>query len=219
MNINEIIKNNKKKTLVRVYMNKRLYELKDNLYDYVVIGEWHSIKKELDKYNIDDYKVETLCVNSAIDLLDIRDKHARIEYGAIIRDNVEIGNEVVILMGAIINSGCIIGDKTMIDMGAVLGGNVIVKENCHIGANAVLAGTVEPYSEQNVVINKNSFIGAGAVVLEGIHIGENCIIGANSVVNKDIPDNCVAVGVPARIIKRNHNIKFIDEGLRKIDVK
>ena len=219
MNINEIIKNSKKKTLVRVYMNKCLYELKDNLYDYVVIGEWDNIKHELDKYHINDYKVETLCVNSAIDLLDIKDKHARIEYGAIIRENVEIGNEVVILMGAIINSGCIIGDNTMIDMGAVLGGNVMVEKNCHIGANSVLAGTVEPYCEQRVVIKENSFIGAGAVVLEGISIGRNCIIGANAVVNINVPDNCVAVGVPVKIIKRNHNIKFIDEGLRKIDVK
>ena len=218
MNINETIKNNKKKTLVKVYMNKRLFELKDCLYDYVVLGEWETIKTELEKYNIQDYKVETLCVNSAIDLLDTKDLHARIEYGAIIRDNVDIGNETVILMGAIINAGCKIGSKTMIDMGVVLGGNVIVKENCHIGANAVLAGTVEPYCEQSVVIEKNSFIGAGSVVLEGIHIGENCIIGANCVVNKDIPDNSIAVGVPVRIIKRNENNTFIDEGLRKIDV-
>ena len=219
MNINEIIKNSEKKTLVRVYLNKQLYELKEHLYDYVVIGEWKTIKNELEKYHIKDYKVETLCVNSAIDLLEIKDKYARIEYGAIIRDNVAIGNEAVVLMGAIINSGCIIGDKTMIDMGAVLGGNVHVKENCHIGANSVLAGTVEPYSDQNVVVEKNSFIGAGAVILEGVHIGENCIIGANAVVTKDIPDHCVAVGVPAKIIKRNHNIKFIDEELRKIDVE
>ena len=45
--------------IVEVEKESTLYELKDNLYDYVVIGEWHSIKKELDKYNIDDYKVET----------------------------------------------------------------------------------------------------------------------------------------------------------------
>ena len=127
------------------------------------------------------------------------------------------GKEAVILMGAIINTGCIIGERTMIDMGVVVGGGVVIKENCHIGANAVLAGMVEPYCEQPVIIEKNSFIGAGAVVLEGVHIGENTIIGANAVVTEDIPENCVAVGIPAKVIKRNQiKNNIIENDLREI---
>jgi len=99
----------------------------------------------------------------------------------------------------------------MIDMGVVVGGGVVIKENCHIGANAVLAGMVEPYCEQPVIIEKNSFIGAGAVVLEGVHIGENTIIGANAVVTEDIPENCVAAGVPARIITGNRKYENLTE--------
>ena len=66
--------------------------------------------------------------------------NARIEPGAVIRDQVEIGDNAVIMMGAIINIGAIIGEGTMIDMGAVLGGRATVGKHCHIGAGAVLAG-------------------------------------------------------------------------------
>ena len=208
MKISEKIKNNKKKTLVRVYTNEKI----ENSYQYVTIGDWNDIKDNLGN----DYYVETICVNSALDLLDTKDLKARIEYGAIIRENVVIEEEAVILMGSVINTGCFIGKKTMIDMGAILGGNVVVKENCHIGANAVLAGTIEPYSERNVVIEKNCFIGAGAIILEGIHVGEGSIIGANAVVKEDIPPFCIAVGIPAKVIKKNQKESFLVEDLRSL---
>lgn len=208
MNISEKIKNNKKKTLVRVYSNEKL---KDS-YQYVTIGEWNDFKDNLNS----DFYVETICVNSALDLLDTKDLKARIEYGAIIRENVVIEEEAVILMGAVINTGCYVGKKTMIDMGAILGGNAIVKDNCHIGANAVLAGTIEPYCEKSVVIEKDCLIGAGAIILEGIHVGEGSIIGANALVRDDIPPYSVAVGIPAKVIKKNEKEKFLVEDLRKI---
>lgn len=211
------IKESEKKTLVRVYINEKIEELKYGMYRYVVIGEWKEIKAILEKNDVKDYHIEALCVNSALELLDTKNLHARIEYGAVIREDVMIGKEAVILMGAVINTGCVIGEKTMIDMGAVLGGHAIVKENCHIGANAVIAGVLEPYCEKNVVIEKNCFIGAGAVILEGVHIGESTIVGANAVVREDLPDHCVAVGVPARIIKIHEEMnEFIEEDLRII---
>ena len=83
-------------------------------------------------------------VNSAVPLLDMKNINARIEPGAIIRDQVEIGDRAVIMMGAIINIGAVIKEGTMIDMGAVLGGRAIVGKNCHIGAGAVLAGVIGP---------------------------------------------------------------------------
>lgn len=152
MNIINKIKNNPKKTKVRVYINDKLNDL--NEYQYVVIGEWNKIKEVLEWNEITNYQVETICVNSAMELSDMKDNNVRIEPGAIIRENVILEDQVVVLMGAIINTGCIIGKNTMIDMGCVLGANVLIKENCHIGANAVLAGVVEPYSEKNVVIEK-----------------------------------------------------------------
>lgn len=51
-----------------------------------------------------------------------------------------------------------------------------------------------------VVIGNNVFIGADAIILPGVHIGNQVVVGAGSVVTKDIPDNCIVVGNPARVI-------------------
>ena len=52
-----------------------------------------------------------------------------------------------------------------------------------------------------IVIGDNVYIGTGAYIMPGISIGNNCVIGASAVVTKDIPDNSVAVGIPARVIR------------------
>ena len=55
---------------------------------------------------------------------------------------------------------------------------------------------------KEIVIGQESHIGANSVVVAGVHIGERVQVGAGSVVTKDIPSYCVAVGNPARVIKR-----------------
>ena len=52
------------------------------------------------------------------------------------------------------------------------------------------------------IIKDNVFLGSNVVVKKGVTIGENSVVGMNSVVTKDIPANCVAVGNPCRIIKQ-----------------
>lgn len=53
-----------------------------------------------------------------------------------------------------------------------------------------------------VTIKDNAWIGMGATILKGVTIGENAVVGANSVVYQDVPDNCIAIGNPATIVKR-----------------
>lgn len=53
-----------------------------------------------------------------------------------------------------------------------------------------------------VSIGNNVWLGDNVCVLPGVSIGNGCVIGANAVVNRDIPDNCIAVGVPAKVIKK-----------------
>ena len=63
-------------------------------------------------------------------------------------------------------------------------------------------------STKSVKIRKNVWIGENCTILPGIEIGRNSVIGANSIVTKDIPENCIAVGNPAKVIKRyNQNSK------------
>ena len=169
----------------------------------VLFGEWKEISPVLDanKDKIEDYVVESDRRNSAIPLLDTKSVQARIEPGAIIRDQVEIGNNAVIMMGAVINIGSVIGEGTMVDMNVVIGGRGTIGKNCHIGAGTVIAGVIEPPSATPVIIEDNVLIGANAVILEGVRVGQGSVVGAGSVVTKDVPPNVVVAGSPARVIK------------------
>ena len=103
--------------------------------------------------------------------------------GCNILSNATLSNSVVLGIGCIvyynvmITHDCIVGDFVELSPGATLLGNVEVGDYCHIGSNA----TILPY----------------------VKIGKNVVVGAGAVVTKDLPDNCVAVGVPAKIIKQN----------------
>ena len=172
--------------------------------DKVVFGDWSELAPiiEANRDRIEDIVIENDRRNSAVPLLDMKGVQARIEPGALIRDNVTIGKNAVIMMGAVINIGAIIGDGTMIDMGAVLGGRATVGRNCHVGAGAVLAGVIEPASARPVVVEDGVLIGANAVVIEGVHIGENAVVAAGAVVIEDVPAGMVVAGCPARVIKK-----------------
>ena len=203
------IANAEKKTPVKVYVNER------SPIDYgtakvfgdgrskVVFGDWRELEPILtaNAGSIVDLVVENDRRNSAIPLLDLKGINARIEPGAIIREQVSIGDAAVIMMGAIINIGAVVGRGTMIDMGAVLGGRATVGDHCHIGAGAVLAGVIEPASATPVIVEDDVLIGANAVVIEGVRIGKGAVVAAGAVVTQDVPENAVVAGCPARVIK------------------
>ncbi len=172
--------------------------------DLIVMGNWADIAPVLMQASdaIVDCVIENDRRNSGVPLLDYKDVNARIEPGAIIREQVQIGDGAVIMMGAIINIGAVVGDGTMIDMGAVLGGRAIVGAHCHIGAGAVLAGVIEPASATPVIVEDNVLVGANAVVIEGCRVGEGSVVAAGAVVVEDVPDRTVVAGCPARAIKR-----------------
>ena len=203
------IAESKKKTPVKLYVKEKSpLDYGDakvfGAGDKVVFGEWSELKPLLESQRdrIEDLVIENDCRNSAIPMLDKKDIQARIEPGAIIREQVEIGKNAVIMMGAVINIGAVVGEGTMIDMGAILGGRATVGKNCHIGAGAVLAGVIEPASAVPVVIEDGVLVGANAVVVEGVHVGRNAVVAAGSVVLEDVPENAVVAGVPARVIKQ-----------------
>ena len=208
MNAQEIIQfiaNAEKKTSVKVTFEGQLagaIPASVTKLGNVLFGDWKDIAPLLDGLTENkDYVVEQDARNSAVPLLDKRAINARIEPGAIIRDQVEIGDNAVIMMGAVINIGAEIGAGTMIDMGAILGGRAIVGKNSHVGAGAVLAGVIEPASAEPVRVGDNALIGANAVVIEGVQIGSGSVVAAGAIVTQDVPENVVVAGVPARVIK------------------
>jgi tetrahydrodipicolinate N-acetyltransferase len=169
----------------------------------IVVGEWENVARLLEAAGdrVLYYHLDNDRRNSAIPLLDLKPINARIEPGAFIRDKVEIGERVIVMMGAVVNIGAVIGAGTMIDMNAVVGARAIVGSDCHIGAGAVLAGVLEPPSADPVVIEDEVLIGANAVVLEGCRVGRGSVVAAGAVVTSDVPALTVVAGQPARHIK------------------
>ncbi|MBN8234265.1 2,3,4,5-tetrahydropyridine-2,6-dicarboxylate N-acetyltransferase [Halobacillus kuroshimensis] len=235
MDANEIISfisNSEKSTPVKVYLkgnNLESLDFGDQIQDFitgnsgVIFGEWKVIQPLLEKYenDIEDYVLENDRRNSAIPLLDLKKVNARIEPGAVIRDQVEIGDGAVIMLGAMINIGSVVGEGTMIDMNVVLGGRATVGKNCHIGAGAVLAGVIEPPSAKPVVVEDGVVIGANAVVLEGVTVGEGAVVAAGAIVTEDVPANTLVAGTPAKVIKeiddQTKSKTEIKQELRKLD--
>ncbi|WP_456275670.1 2,3,4,5-tetrahydropyridine-2,6-dicarboxylate N-acetyltransferase [Bacillus sp. AK128] len=214
MDANEIIsfiQKSEKKTPVKVYVKGNLEGINwgANTKSFingntgVLFGEWSEIQTVIENYGgqLEDYVVENDRRNSAIPLLDLKGIKARIEPGAIIRDQVEIGDNAVIMMGALINIGAVVGEGTMIDMGVVLGGRATVGKNCHIGAGSVLAGVIEPPSAKPVVVEDDVVVGANAVILEGITVGKGAVVAAGAIVIEDVPPYTVVAGTPAKVIK------------------
>ncbi len=133
----------------------------------------------------------------------------------------EIGRLTTIEDFCTINNGSgdvILGSRVRIGIGSVVIGPVTMGDGSGLGQNVFVAGfshgysdasknsSVQPLEIKPVIIEKEAHIGANSVVLPGITIGKRCQIGAGSVVTKDIPPFSIAVGNPARIIKRyNHN--------------
>lgn len=145
--------------------------------------------------------------------LDVKDVKAK---------GIEIGSGTFIERFSVISSGIgengyvKIGDNCSIGCsvnifghgGAVIGNNVMIASHtCIIASSHVFSDTERPMFDQGhlskgIVIEDDVWLGAGSKVLDGIRIGRGSIIGAGSVVTSDIEPYSIAVGVPAKVIKK-----------------
>ena len=96
-------------------------------------------------------------------------------------------------------SGVKISNSVSIGKGCIIYYNSIIAHDCVIGDFVEISPSVSILGR--VEISNHTHIGAGATILPDIKIGKNSIIGAGSVVTKDVPDNVIVVGVPAKIVK------------------
>lgn len=114
----------------------------------------------------------------------------RIFFGCYIPYTAEIGKDTIFAYGGI---------------GVVIHARSIIGKNCTIGSCVTIGGTNHIYEVP--VIGDNVYIGTGAKIIGAVKIGNNAAIAANAVVTKDVPDNTLVAGIPARILKENINIK------------
>lgn len=108
-------------------------------------------------------------------------------------ENIRIGKNVFV------NHACTFMDR----------GGITLEDNVLIGPKVNLITTNHPLNPAErratqshpIVIKKNAWIGAGATILAGVTVGENAVVAAGAVVSKDVPDNAVVGGIPAKVIK------------------
>ena len=96
--------------------------------------------------------------------------------------------------GAIVNAGARIGANAIVKAGALVEHDGQVGAAAHVASGACLAG--------GVTVGAGAFVGAGATVIQGIRIGAAAFVAAGAVVVRDVPENALVAGVPARILKR-----------------
>lgn len=125
----------------------------------------------------------------------------------------------IIMGNVIIGKNVWIGPFTVIEG---INGDIVIGDNCNISSGVhiythdtslhVVSGGKLPFKKGDVHIGNNTYIGSMSIIKENLKIGNNCIVGANSFVNKDIPDNYVAFGTPAKLIgkvvNQNGDIKI-----------
>ncbi|HRP90516.1 MAG TPA: acetyltransferase [Edaphocola sp.] len=123
------------------------------------------------------------------------------QYTSTISPKADLGSfGVNIGEGANILDGAKISNAVTIGKGSIVYYNAVVTHDCHLGDFVELSPSVNVSGR--VKIGNMTRLGTGTIVLPDRIIGNNVIIGAGAVVTQNIPDNCTAVGVPARIIKR-----------------
>ncbi len=106
--------------------------------------------------------------------------------------NVKIGKNVVVMNNCLMMSA----------------GGITIEDNVLVAANSQLISNNHDLYKRSIItckpihLKSNCWIGAGSTILPGVTIGKNAVVGAGSVVTKDVPDDCIAVGNPAKVIKK-----------------
>lgn len=137
---------------------------------------------------------------------------------------ISIGPASLVMKNAILHvynfrglprAGISIGARSLVGEACILRGQggIRIGDDVYLGTlvqllavNHVFADTARPISHQGITargisVADGAWIGSGAIVLDGVRIGRNAVVGAGAVVNADVPDYCVAVGNPARVVR------------------
>ena len=135
----------------------------------------------------------------------------------VVFEKAKIGKNCNVCANVLIENDVEIGDNVTIKSGVQVWDGVTLEDNVFIGPNVTFTNDLFPRSKNpdwqlsKTVIKKGASIGANATILAGVTVGENAMIGAGSVVTKDIPDNEVWAGNPAKFM-RNINYTSVRGG-------
>lgn len=114
---------------------------------------------------------------------------------AVVAGSARLGGGTIVAANAVVNPGTDIGENVIVNTSSSIDHDCVVEDGAHICPRVALAA--------GVTVGELAWIGVGASVSDGRAIGRRTLIGAGAVVVRDIPDDVVAYGVPARVIRKN----------------
>ena len=182
--------------------------INDKELTYNFIGYIDDTKKDLvvgDDSFLDCYENQ-LAVVIAISNPKIRSKLAEryqrnkhlffpniIDPSVLMAESVSLGMGNIICAGSIMTVDISVADFCIFNLDCTVGHGSVIDNFVTVNPSVNISG--------NVVVSEGASIGTGAQLLQGLKIGKNSVVGAGAVVIEEIPDNCVAVGVPAKKIR------------------
>jgi sugar O-acyltransferase (sialic acid O-acetyltransferase NeuD family) len=108
-------------------------------------------------------------------------------------DYVKLGKGCIICEGTIITCNITIGNFVVFNLMCTVGHDTVIEDFCAFMPAVNISG--------EVLIRESVYVGTGAKIINLLEIGENTIVGAGAIVSKSLPDNCTAIGIPAKPIK------------------
>ena len=186
-----------------------VHDVGSERFGYKILGRQENLKEIISQYNIyggvisigdnwSRYLVSQQILKIIPNFIFVNAIHPSVVIG----NTTELGFGVVAMAGCIFNPKAKIGNFTFFATGAQVEHDNIIHDFASISAGSITGGYV--------TIGKFSAITLGVTVLDRIEIGENTVVGAGSLIVKSLPDNVLAYGNPAKIIRsRNIGEKFL----------
>jgi sugar O-acyltransferase (sialic acid O-acetyltransferase NeuD family) len=170
------------------FLNLPVYSMNDFLHCYSESKRKPKILVAVGDVKVNQ-RISQIFYNSGFDFFSVIGK------GISLDSFDKIGSGVMIYSGSMFTNNISLGSHSIINIGATISHDVIIGSYVNICPGVNVAG--------GVIIEDGVFIGTGAVILPKIILGKNCIVGAGAVVIKNVRENEVVVGNPAKVIKRN----------------
>ena len=144
-------------------------------------------------------------------------RHVKLGPGATLAPNVSLRNGARIEIGA----GSRVGERAYLWAGD-RAGRIVIGEHCRLGPEVFVTASdygllpeqpiaYQERKERDIAIGDDVWLGARVFVAAGVTIGDGCVVSAGSVVTKSLPPGSVAVGIPARIVRRRQDYAPHDE--------
>jgi sugar O-acyltransferase (sialic acid O-acetyltransferase NeuD family) len=186
-----------------------IHEVESDRFGYKILGRQEDIVEIINQYQIQgglitigDNWIRHIVSDQILKLVPNFEFVNAIHPSVIIGNNVKLGVGITAMAGVIFNPKSSIGNFTFFATGAQIEHDCIISDFASISAGSVTGGYVK--------LGKFSAITLGATIFDRVEIGENTVVGAGSLVTKSLPDNVLAYGNPAKIIRnRSNGEKFL----------